>query len=133
MLGIEDAEHAETAPDASRLVISKLVCSLVGKKEMVRIMPGTTAFWAYGNAETLEEFRCNYGLNPAFRELFEGGSLQVSGQDPDGQVRIVEMPDRRFFVGTLFLPQLSSSPSAPHPLILGYLKAAMQGTTNAGI
>lgn len=111
------------------MVISKLTCSLAGKKETVRIRAGTFARRAYGREESVEEFRCNYGLNPAYRERFNGTTLQVSGVDADSQVRIVELPDRRFFMGSLFLPQLSSSPTAPHPLILAYLEAALREDT----
>jgi CTP synthase (UTP-ammonia lyase) len=39
-------------------------------------------------------------------------------------VRVVELTDHRFFVATLFVPQLSSRPDAPHPLITALLKAA---------
>jgi CTP synthase (UTP-ammonia lyase) len=30
-----------------------------------------------------------------------------------------------FYVATLFLPQISSSPERPHPLIVAYLRAAL--------
>ena len=30
-----------------------------------------------------------------------------------------------FYVATLFLPQVSSKPKSPHPLIVAYLKAAL--------
>jgi CTP synthase (UTP-ammonia lyase) len=36
----------------------------------------------------------------------------------------MELMNHRFFVATLFLPQLSSSPATPHPLIMAYLRAA---------
>jgi CTP synthase (UTP-ammonia lyase) len=115
-------------------VISKLTCSLAGKSELVRIMPGTLTRQAYGREETIEEFRCNYGLNPAYREQFGAGALKVSGIDLGGEFRIVELPDHCYFVATLFLPQLSSSPDVPHPLILAYLKAAVtQETTHVNI
>ena len=87
-------------------------------------MPGTLAHRAYAKEETVEEFRCNYGLNLEYREQFAMSALQVVGVDPSGECRIVELPGHRFFIGTLFLPQLSSSPAAPHPLIVAYLKAA---------
>lgn len=32
VLGIRDAEHAETSPDASELVVVPLACSLVGQQ-----------------------------------------------------------------------------------------------------
>ena len=124
MLGIDDAEHEETAPHASQLVISKLACSLVGQAQTVEIMPGTRARRAYGADRVVEQFRCSYGLNPLYRETIGSGPLEVAGVDANRAVRIVELPAHPFYVATLFLPQLSSSPGEPHPLILAYLKAA---------
>lgn len=40
-LGWKDAEHAETAPDAQRAVISQLECSLVEAKGQVRFSPNS--------------------------------------------------------------------------------------------
>lgn len=125
MLGICDAEHEETAPDASSLVISKLTCSLVGKTQAIKITPGTHAHRVYEKEEVAEQFRCNYGLNPAYRDQIGNGELQVVGVDPDGEARVVELSHHRFFIATLFLPQFSSSPDMPHPLIVAYLKAAL--------
>lgn len=125
MLGLEGAEHEETAPDASDLVIRKLACSLVGQKQTIRIAPGSRAHAAYGRGASVEEFRCNYGLNPAYRQRFEASGLRVSGADANGEARIVELPGHRFYVATLFLPQLASSVESPHPLIAAYLRAAI--------
>ena len=50
--------------------------------------------------------------------------MQVVGTDIEGEVRIVELPAHRFFIATLFLPQLTSSVETPHPLIVAYLQAA---------
>jgi len=125
VLGIRDAEHEETTPDASNLVISKLCCSLVGQAQTIKIVRGTLAHRAYGKDETVEEFRCNYGLNPEYRDKIGIGGLTVAGVDSNGEVRIVELPDHRFFMATLFLPQLSSSFDMPHCLVVAYLKAAI--------
>ena len=124
-MGIRDAEHEETAPQASHLVITKLVCSLAGKTGVVRLVPGTLAHQQYGKEETMEQFRCNYGLNPEYQEIVRRGELRVSGTGPDGEARIVELPDHRFFIATLFVPQLSSTLERPHPLIVGFLRAAV--------
>jgi CTP synthase (UTP-ammonia lyase) len=40
------------------------------------------------------------------------GGLRVVGVDGDGEARVLELRDRRFFIATLFVPQLSSSPAA---------------------
>lgn len=124
MLGVHDAEHEETAPDASNLVITKLTCSLIGQAQMIKIVPGTLAHRVYGKEEIVEEFRCNYGLNLEYRDKIGAGGLKVAGVDSNGEVRIVELSDHRFFIATLFLPQLSSSFDMPHCLIVAYLKAA---------
>jgi len=129
VLGIQDAEHEETAPAASHLVISKLVCSLVGRTEVVTIMPDTLTHRAYGRTEAIEQFACNYGLNPEYREKISQGGLKSAGIDSAGEVRVVELSVHRFFIATLFLPQLSSSPDNPHPLIVAYLKATQDFQT----
>jgi len=129
---MHDAEHEETAPAASQLVISKLTCSLVGTTQTVTLLPGTLAHRAYGQGEVAEQFACNYGLNPAYREPFSHAGLKVVGVDAAGEVRLVELAAHRFFVATLFLPQLSSSTARPHPLIVAYLKAAQNFHADRG-
>ena len=124
MLAIQDAEHEETAPEAPRLVVSQLACSLVGTTQTITILPETLARRAYGQPAVTEQFACNYGLNSAYREHISYGGLKVVGIDAMGEVRLVELAAHRFFIATLFLPQLSSSAARPHPLIVTYLKAA---------
>ena len=125
MLGIRDAEHEETAPQASSLVISRLTCSLAGRTQTIRIVLGTLVHRAYAKEAAAEQLRCNYGLNPAYRDTIDDGELIVAGVGPDGAVRAVELSGHRFFIATLFLPQLSSRPEMPHPLIAAYLRVAI--------
>ena len=102
MLDIGDAEHEETAPNASQLVISKLACSLAGTRQTVRVVPGTLAHQAYGKEETVEQFRCSYSINPTYRDAVEDGALKVAGLGPDGEVRVVELSGHRFFLPPRF-------------------------------
>jgi CTP synthase (UTP-ammonia lyase) len=125
VLGIADAAHEEANAGSPRLVVSRLACSLVGERQTVRIMPGTVTHQAYRRAAVEEQFRCRYGLNPAFRERIVAGGLCVAGVGPGGEARIVELSAHPFYVGTLFLPQLTSETEAPHPLIVAYLRAAL--------
>ena len=125
MLGIHDAEHEENAPGASSLVISKLTCSLVGQKQQIKIIPGTLARQVYEKNESIEEFRCSYGLNQEYQDKIGGGELKIAGVDANGDIRMIELSDHRFFIATLFLPQLSSSVDFPHCLIVAFLKAAV--------
>ena len=120
-----DAAHEETTPHAATPLIHRLVCSLVGQTQTIRLTKGTQAHQAYGREEAVEQFYCNFGLNPAYREQVLSGALQCTGVDQEGEVRVVELTNQRFFVATLFLPQLSSSLERPHPLITAYVRAAV--------
>ncbi len=126
MLGFRDADHAETSPDAPRLVVTPLACSLVGQRQAVSVLPATRAAKLYGAAEAIEDYFCNYGVNPDYRQRLEAGGLRVSGVGTEGEIRIVELSDHPFFVATLFLPQARSTASEPHPLLAGYA-AAVRG------
>ena len=106
-------------------IISRLSCSLVGEEQHIRIAKNTLAFKAYGGENAIEKFQCSYGLNEKFRDALGDGGLRIAGTDTDGAVRIVELTGHRFFTATLYLPQLLSTPAAPHPLILAFIQAAM--------
>ena len=113
------ADHAESSPHAPHLAVTPLVCSLAGQELEVRLVHGTRAAEAYDRPTTVESYSCSYGLNPDYLEPLVDAGLVVSGRDDEDQVRIVELPRLRFFVATLFVPQLSSTPGAPHPLVRG--------------
>jgi CTP synthase (UTP-ammonia lyase) len=49
------------------------------------------------------------------------------GVDAAGEARILEIPQSRFYVGTLFVPQMRSQPGCPHPLVVAFLQAALNG------
>jgi CTP synthase (UTP-ammonia lyase) len=123
VLGLADAAHEETEPGSGRLVISRLACSLAGRSMTITLEPGTLVARTCGRVSLEEQYRCNFGVNPEYAEMLHGGPLLIAGSDSEGVVRAVELAGHPFFVGTLFLPQLSSTPSAPHPLICGFLRA----------
>ena len=124
MLGIAAAAHQEDSPDADDPLISALSCSLAGKTETVSITPGSLAHRAYGRTSPSEQFLCNYGLSPNYRARIESGGLRITGTDREGEARVLERTDHPFFIGTLFLPQFSSTAESPHPLIVAFLRAA---------
>jgi len=92
---------------------------------MIKIVPGSFVHRAYEQEEVTEQFACSYGLNPQFREKLGKGKFNITGVDVEGEARIAELSDHAFYVATLFLPQISSSPDRPHPLIVAYLRAAL--------
>jgi len=124
VLHCADADTEESSPSASNLFITRLVCSVFDKTLTVRIKPGSRVSQYIRKPEIEEHYYCNFGLNPDSKEAIDKGGFKVTGEDPNGEARIVELPEHRFFVGTLFLPQQSSTAAAPHPLILAFLEAA---------
>jgi CTP synthase (UTP-ammonia lyase) len=124
VLGIREAAHAESDPYASCLFITRLGCSLVGKSMEVNVKPGSKAAQIYRTARAIEKYYCNFGLNPAYQEQLERAGLEISGTDPLGEARIMELPGHSFFLGTLFVPQASSTRENPHPIVLQWLRAA---------
>ena len=104
-------------------MITPLACSLVGQQHPVTIVAGTRAAALYGSASVVEDYYCNYGVNPDYLPRLRAGGLSVSGTGDDGEVRIVELPGHPFFLATLFLPQARSTAARPHPLLVGYAAA----------
>ena len=79
---------------------------------------------AYQKETVMEQFNCSYGLNEIYRDAMQNRSMKIVGVDAEGEARVVELAGHRFFIATLFLPQISSNPETPHPLILAYIDAA---------
>jgi CTP synthase (UTP-ammonia lyase) len=102
VLGWADAEHAETAPQASRQVIVPLLCSLVEVTDALQLVPGSRLARCYGTTSITEGYHCSYGLDPGFRQAMEGGPLRIAAFDTAGDVRGVELDGHPFFVATLF-------------------------------
>jgi CTP synthase len=90
----------------------------------ISLIQDSIAYKIYGKRNIRESFNCNYELNPEYRGELESSGLVVSGLSDTGRARIIELPDKRFYVATGFLPQLNSKPDKPHPLFLSYLRSA---------
>jgi CTP synthase (UTP-ammonia lyase) len=124
VLGHADAEHAEHDPYASTLFVTPLSCSLVGKTMPVTLERGSRIAGIYGRPDVEEQYYCNFGLNPTYERAVHDGGLRIVGRDADGEPRIFTLPGHPYFVATLFVPSLTSSPSRPHPLIAALVRAA---------
>ena len=62
---------------------------------------------------------------PMKRIALVGRALAISSCDVQGGIRVIELPDHPFFLGTLFVPQLRSTPANPHPLVSAFLQAVV--------
>jgi CTP synthase (UTP-ammonia lyase) len=139
-MGLADADSAEHGVPSENLLIAPVACPvpnslagaprLVGKGE-VELLPGTIAFGIYRRRRVEEEYFCNYEVNPAYESRLVAARLRISARGPTGEVRMIELPAHRFFLASLFQPQLSSSPEKPHPLIVRFFKVAAEFAAGA--
>lgn len=122
VLGLHDADHAETAPDAEVPIIAPLACSLVEKSGTVHYLPGSRLRDIMGQEQTVEEYHCRFGINPAFDRLFsDPAGLIVVARDEAGEARAVEGNGHPFYFATLFQPERSAKNFSAHPLITTFI------------
>ena len=124
LAGIVEADHEEYGREGGDLVIHELLCSLAGQRLEIDLIDDELVA-RHGTAVVEERYYCTFGLNPVYLPRLEAVGLLVAGVDAaDGQPRVMRLSGHPFFVLTLYVPQTSSSPSAPHPLATALLSAA---------
>lgn len=129
VLGFQDAQSQENDPYASHLFISQLDCSLAGREMNLTFVQGSQIAGIYGSLRAVERYYCNFGVNPEYVPYLKSQTLQVTGSDGEGEVRVIELPKHPFFIGTLFVPQARSTVEIPHPIVTAFLKAVLEKTT----
>lgn len=117
------ADHAENVPDAVEPLIRPLSCSLLGEERMVHVVPGTRAAAILGTAPRTERYFCSYGLDQRYVGVLAAAGLVMAGRDDEGDIRLAELNDHPFFLGSLFQPELSSTRAWVHPLIRAFIDA----------
>jgi CTP synthase (UTP-ammonia lyase) len=131
VLRIEQADHAETNPDADDVVVSPLSCSMVEVRGRISLQPGSRIRELYGRDEIEEGYHCNYGLNDRYRMAFEQSGLRFTGFDAGASVRSLELPEHPFFLATLFQPERAALRGELSPVVVGFLRAILQERTTA--
>jgi CTP synthase len=88
---------------------------------------GSKVAEVYGKEQITERHRHRFEFNNEYKkEVFEKGTLKVSGVNPEtGLVEIVENLDHPWFVGVQFHPEYKSTVSNPHPLFVAFIKAGI--------
>jgi CTP synthase (UTP-ammonia lyase) len=123
VVGWHDAGHAETHPEAKRLLLAPLACSLVEVRAPILLLAGSGIAQAYGRTQISEGYHCRYGLNPEYTAQLLGGALQASAWDEHGEVRAVELEGHPFFVATLFQPERAALEDHEAPLVTAFMRA----------
>ncbi len=88
---------------------------------------GSLARKAYGGADRVSErHRHRFEFNSRYREAFENAGMRCTGQNPQtGLVEIVEVPGKRWYLGTQFHPEYSTTVERPNPIFLDFIAAAI--------
>lgn len=134
VLGIADADSAENNSGSKNIIIYPVACAvpqrvdhapkLSGLVPEIRLRPGSYLQSFYMKDTVAEEFFCNFEVNPEYEWAAIEAGFPVVARGPQGEIRAIESPTHRFFIATLFQPQLSSKSGSPHPLILAFVQAA---------
>jgi CTP synthase (UTP-ammonia lyase) len=136
VLNIADADSAENNSGSKNIVIYPVACTVIGVKggapklsgvvPEIRLRPGSYLQSFYGKEKEVvsEEFFCNFEVNPEFEWATMEAGFPVVARGVNGEIRAIESPTHRFFVATLFQPQLSSTEKKPHPVVLAFVQAA---------
>ncbi len=88
---------------------------------------GSRTAEAYGNERCVHErHRHRYEFNNDFVEEYVRHGMHCVGINPDSNlVEIVEIPELKWYIGTQFHPEYSSSVLNPHPLFMSFIKACI--------
>ena len=134
VLGIADADTAENNSASKNLVIHPVACAVPDQKKgapklsgvipEIRLRPGSYLQSFYMKDSVAEEFFCNFEVNPEYEWASIEAGFPVAARGPQGEIRAIESPTHRFFLATLFQPQLSSKAGKPHPVIVAFVQAA---------
>ena len=91
-----------------------------------RLAEGSRAAGAYGSTFVSERHRHRFEFNSKFRSQFEQAGMRCSGENPQTHlVEVVEIPEKRWFIGTQYHPEYSSTVLSPNPIFLSFVKAAI--------
>jgi CTP synthase len=92
-----------------------------------KIKSGTLADSVYGGEGLVRErHRHRYEFNNEYLPHFKGSDMVFSGMNPGRKlVEIVELQNHPWFLATQFHPEYRSTVAQPHPLFVGFVRAAL--------
>ncbi len=92
-----------------------------------KILPGSLAERVYGTDAITERHRHRWEFNNKYLKQYEEAGMIASGINPESKlVEIVELKDHPFFIGVQYHPELRSTVENPHPVFVGFVKAAKE-------
>ena len=74
-----------------------------------------------------ERHRHRYEFNNQYKKEYEQAGMQCVGINPAADlVEIVEIPEKKWYIGAQFHPEYSSTVLHPHPLFMSFIKACVR-------
>ena len=135
VLGLKDANSTEMNPQTHDNVIDlmeeqKSISNMGGTMRLGAydcvLREGSKAAQAYGTTHISERHRHRFEFNEEYRTQFEEAGMQCVGENPNTHlVEVVELPDKKWYIGTQYHPEYSSTVLSPNPLFLSFIKAAI--------
>ncbi|WP_223551959.1 CTP synthase [Aestuariivivens sp. NBU2969] len=136
VLGISDADSTEMNPNTANPVIDlmeeqKTITDKGGTMRLgawsCDLRKGSKVYNIYKEDTIMERHRHRYEFNGKYREQIEAAGMIATGLNRDtGLVEIVEIPEHPWFVGVQYHPEYKSTVAKPHPLFVGFVKAALK-------
>ena len=136
VLGYQDANSREMDEHTPHNVID-----IMEEQKNITQMGGTMRLGAYrcdlrstsraceaygGQTSVMERHRHRYEFNNAYRPQYEQNGMKCVGINPQADlVEIVEIPEHKWYLGTQFHPEYSSTVLHPHPLFISFIKACI--------
>lgn len=135
VLGLEDANSTEMDTKTPHNVIDlmeeqKSISNMGGTMRLgayrCALKPGSKVAEAYGATDIMERHRHRFEFNEDYRDRFEKAGMLCVGENPETHlVEVVEVPGKRWFIGTQYHPEYQSTVLNPNPLFMSFVKAAI--------
>ena len=133
VLGYKDANSSEMDETTPHNVIDmmeeqKSITQMGGTMRLgayeCELLKGSKTYEAYGEEELIKErHRHRYEFNNNYQEEYEANGMKCVGINPEANlVEIVEIPEKKWYIGTQFHPEYSSTVLNPHPLFMSFMK-----------
>lgn len=140
VLGMKHAHSIEMNPSTEEAVIA-----LMEDQKDIAAMGGTMRLGAfdcvlesdskvaalYHATQISERHRHRYEFNNEYLPLFEKNGMEPVGKNPKtGLVEVMEIKNHPFYIAVQFHPEYKSTVENPHPLFVGFIKAAKENAVH---
>lgn len=135
VLGLADANSTEMNPSTPHNVIDlmeeqKSISNMGGTMRLgvydCVLKPDSLASRAYGSTMVSERHRHRFEFNEQYRSAFEEAGMRCVGENPRSHlVEVVEVPGLRWYLGTQYHPEYSSTVLHPNPIFRSFVDAAI--------